>query len=216
MVTSDIIQRVFQVFHNGKTASAYTIEKGSSQYLVSASHVFEGSFEINSIMIRHNHSWKDLPVKTVLNHRDMADTIVFKLQFDLSPRHAVSLGTDGVRFGAWAYFLGFPFGMSTHVGDINTNYPVPFIKAALISGMDLTREGFNTLYLDGHNNKGFSGGPVVCIDESREISTQIIGTISGFLTENPIHSDTQDDIKDHGTNAGIIEAFSIRNILDSI
>lgn len=216
MITTNIIQRVFRISHNGKTASAYTIEKNENQYLISASHVFDGSLEIPHVTIYHDGKWKNLDAQTVYNSRDIGDTIVFKLPYDISPRYPISLGTSNVILGTWAYFLGFPFGITNPDKGINNNFPIPFVKAGLISGINAEREGLITVFLDGHNNKGFSGGPVVWINPQNGKESKIIGTISGYLTENPIHTQTLDDIKDYGTNAGIIEAFWIREILELI
>jgi hypothetical protein len=216
MITTNIIQRVFRISHNGRTASAYTIEKGDNQYLVSAAHVFDGSLEIPHITIYHDGKWKSISVQIAFNSRDIGDTIIFKLPHDISPRHHVSLGTANIILGSWAYFLGFPFGMTNPDKGINNNFPIPFVKAGLISGLNFEREGLCTIFLDGHNNKGFSGGPVIWINPQNNKEIQIIGTISGYLTESPIHTQTLDDIKDHGTNAGIIEAFWIKDILNQI
>lgn len=210
MITTNIIQRVFRIAHNGKTASGYTVEKGRNQYLISAAHVFEDSLEVGSVKVYQNRDWRDIPVQVVFNDRDHSDTIVFKLTSDLSPRHEVLLGPSGITFGAWAYFLGFPFGMTTSSGKLNNGFPIPFIKAALISGIDFEKHELTRLFLDGHNNKGFSGGPVVYLDSG---TPRIIGTVSGYLTENPIHTETFDDMRDFGTNAGIIEAFWVKDIL---
>lgn len=214
MVTTNIFHRVFRISHNGKTASAYTLEKGDSQYLVSAAHVFEGALEIPNVRIFHDGVWKTLAVQTVYNSLEVGDTIVFKLEFDISPRHHVHIGPGGIYVSGWAYFLGFPFGMFTEAGEINRKFPIPFVKAALISSLDSEREGLNVIYLDGHNNKGFSGGPVVCPEPNNPREMRIIGTVSGYLTENPIHRETRDDLVDQETNAGIIEAFWIRDLLD--
>lgn len=216
MITANIIQRVFRISHKGRTASAYTIEKDENQYLISASHVFDGTLEIPSVTIYQDGRWKDICVQTVYNSRDVGDTIVFKLPYDISPRHKISLGVENVIWGTWAYFLGFPFGKTNPDKGINNNFPIPFIKAGLISGLNLEREGLITIFLDGHNNKGFSGGPVVWVNPQDRKEIQIIGTVSSYLTESPIHTQTLDDIKDYGTNAGIIETFWIKNILNLI
>lgn len=213
MITTNIIQRVFRIFHNGKTASGYTVEKGRNQFLISAAHVFEGSLEIPSVKVFQNRAWRDVPVQPVFNDREHADTIVFRLESDLSPRHEILLGPAGATLGQWAYFLGFPFGMASPSGELNNRFPFPFVKAALISCIDFEKHGLTTLFLDGHNNKGFSGGPVVYMDSG---IPRVIGTVSGYLTENPIHPETLDDMRDFGTNAGIIEAFWVKDILSGL
>lgn len=38
---------------------------------------------------------------------------------------------------------------------------IPFLKSGIVSAMDDRDPEANLLYLDGHNNSGFSGGPIV-------------------------------------------------------
>jgi len=216
-VTTNIIQRVFQISHNGKLGTAYTIEKEDRQYLVSASHVFDGSTEVDSILIYRDGNWVNLPV-TVAFHSDSlsADTIVFLLQEDISPRHPISLNPAGLIIGTWAYFLGYPRGMRTSDRGINRGYPLPFVKAALVSATDFERHGFNTLFLDGHNNKGFSGGPVIWAPPNNPKDIRVVGTISGYVIEHPTSKATKEEISQHETNAGIIEAYWVRGLLDQL
>ncbi|MCP9821294.1 hypothetical protein [Cyanobium sp. L1E-Cus] len=217
MITSNVLHRVFRVQHNNKTGSAYTIEKGGQQYLVSASHVFEGEKELDAITIYHDNSWKTVPVDVIRNWTGDGDTIVFRLTFDLSPRLPVAYTTDKMILGSWAYFLGFPYMVTTGGSDINRRFPLPLIKAGLISGMHSEKEGIVITYLDGHANRGFSGGPAVWINPMNPKGpAQIFGTISAFRTEYPINPETKDDLRDYSTNAGIVEAIFIRDILQML
>jgi prepilin-type processing-associated H-X9-DG protein len=213
MITANILQRVFRILHNNKTGSAYTVEKGEQQYLISAAHVFEGALEVNNVQIFHDGAWKTIEVEVVRNCRQ-ADTIVFRLPFDLSPRLPVNYGTKGIIYGTWGYFLGFPLSVAAPGCLVNHNFPVPLIKAGLISGMNSEIPGINIAYLDGHANRGFSGGPAIWIDSATPAVPQIIGTVTGFVTEYPQHPDTKADIRDFGTNAGIVEAHWIGDFFD--
>ena len=58
------------------------------------------------------------------------------------------------------YFLGFPYDLTNDGGTINRNFPIPLIKKGILSAIQVGE--VKTLLLDGHNNPGFSGGPVVC------------------------------------------------------
>ena len=216
MVTFNVVNRVFRILHNGKTASSYTIEKGECQYLVSASHVFEGCESVTELEIFHDDKWKKIPVAVVFNSLDVADTIVFKLENDLSPRFEIEHGVGGVIYGSWAYFLGFPLGMKGPGSELTDNYPVPFIKAGLVSCIYKKGEGLNVIYLDGHNNKGFSGGPAVWVNPTKPTIMQIIGTVSHYITEPPISTETKESISMYGTNAGLVEVFSINDIFQHI
>ncbi len=214
MVTVNVLQRVFKILHNGKTASSYTIEKNDKQYLVSASHVFEGSTEVNQLHIFHDNQWKNINVNVVFNSHKTGDTIVFALPHDISPRHLVEYGTEGVIMGTWSHFLGFPLDLAGPGDDINNRFPIPFIKAALISSINGEQHGLNTLYLDGHNNRGFSGGPVVWSPDPAGKKPKIIGTISGYLGEYPTASATDEVVDMFEVNAGIIRAYWVKDIFD--
>jgi len=213
MITANILQRVFRIQHNNKTGSAYTVEKGEQQYLISASHVFEGALEVKSLLIFHDSIWKSIEVEVVYNCLH-ADTILFRIPFDLSPRLPVQYGTKGIIYGTWGYFLGFPLSVATPGCPVNRNFPLPLIKAGLISGMNSELHGVNITYLDGHANRGFSGGPAIWINPTGTNDPQIIGTVTGFVTECPVNPDTKDDVRDYGTNAGIVEAHWIEDIFD--
>ncbi len=215
MVTNNIIRRVFRISHNGKTASAYTIEKGKYQFLVSAAHVFADCTEVNEIKIFFDDHWYKLPVKVVYNSLDTGDTIVFLLESDISPRTPVNYGPKGVILGSWAYFLGFPLSLNNIGKDLK--FPLPLIKGGLISSIDGSLHELNTLFLDGHNNSGFSGGPVAWSANPRKNEPfSIIGTVSGYLAEFPKAGATQEDCDMFEVNAGIVKAHWITNLFDII
>jgi hypothetical protein len=213
MITNNIYTRVFRIKVNQKTATAYTVEKNDKQYLVSAAHNFDGVTILSTVDIYHDKKWKSLSVKVVFNSMDKGDTIVMELPFDLSPRLQIEYGMGSVPLAAPIYFFGFPFGMMTESGDLNRNFPLPFVKGGLLSSMNY-ESGVNSIYIDGHNNKGFSGGPVVWVKP--DSSAKIIGTISGFLTENPLASATMEEIEIYRANAGLIKAFWIKDLFDYI
>jgi hypothetical protein len=215
MVSTNVLTRVFRIYSGSKTGTAFTIERGQRQYLVSASHIFEGVEIVNEVNIFHENRWKKLPVKVVFNSMEKGDTIVFSLEGDISPRHPVEYGTGNVMLGSWAYFLGFPLGMYTDAGKLNNEFPFPFIKAGLISSIRFDT-CINTIYLDGHNNKGFSGGPVVWCHPNKPDNPKIIGVVSGYLNEAVLATETLEDAKVYSSNAGIIEAYWINDVFNLI
>ncbi|WP_457594065.1 trypsin-like peptidase domain-containing protein [Hydrogenimonas sp.] len=213
MLTTNILQRVFKIRYNDNYGTAYTIEKGYNQFLVTAWHIFDNASDINEIEIYHNNQWNRLKVEVAHNFLDDIDVIVFRLEYDLSPKYEVEIGMQNIIYGTWAYFLGFPFGISHDDGGINKGYPIPFIKAALISNIKLEGHGYNTVFLDGHNNKGFSGGPAIWIPPNSK-KIQIIGTVTEYKTEHPIHHKTKEELPNFEYNAGIVIVKNIQNILD--
>ncbi len=56
-----------------------------------------------------------------------------------------------------AFFLGYPFGMGTYIHEVQA---WAFVKKGIISSFGKLG-GVRRIFLDGMNNPGFSGGPVV-------------------------------------------------------
>ena len=79
-------------------------------------------------------------------------------------------------------------------------------------------------YVDGANNPGFSGGPIVS-KKAGSGKFQIIGVIKGFALD-PIPVVKKDDLKDPKpkaykdlyvrTNTGIVVGYSLKHIVEAI
>lgn len=96
----------------------------------------------------------------------------------LSQGEGISLDTTLIAFGMEVFFYGFPLeNMGTEVLGIK----FPLVKKAIMSGW-VKYNGVDVLLLDGHNNLGFSGGPVVAYDLTRK-KMCLIGVISGYFPE---------------------------------
>ena len=67
--------------------------------------------------------------------------------------HDLEITTDRMILSENVCFLGYPFNFATGDKGINAGFPVPFVKKAIVSAFE-----DSTIYLDGHNNPGFSGG----------------------------------------------------------
>src|SRR5262249_45143755 len=86
---------------------------------------------------------------------------------------------QGTMLGGDCEFVGFPYGggwVSTYEKKDSIRFP--FIKHCTVSG--IVAEPNQMWVLDGINNDGFSGGPVVFGTGG---SQQVIGVISGFRRE---------------------------------
>ncbi len=200
MLTTNIIQRVlFVKFKNG-VGTGFTLEKEGKQYLISAKHVFPGLIKTDEIEVFNDGSWKKLQVTPIFSGNNELDIIAFDIgDKKITPIHPIEIGMHGVQFAEDAYFLGFPYGLFTDSGEINNKYPFPFVKKCIISSINKKQ-----IYLDGHNNRGFSGGPVVVMRPGNII--KLIGVVSGFLG----------DSVNLGENSGIFYANSISAIYDEI
>ena len=123
------------------------------------------------------------------------------------------------------YFVGFPFGWTTGGEDINQDFPLPLVKAGIVSAFPT---GGRPLILDAHNNKGFSGGPVVFVPQgARSGEFHVAAIVSYYPTPivMPIVGKTGEPIVDRGSgepiayfneNPGLLAAFEIRHATDLI
>lgn len=88
----------------------------------------------------------------------VADVAVFRLRRPITPNHPLPLSVDDMVFGQDCYFLGFPLGLTFDIGEFEY---FPLVKRATVSAKNHRINGRPILLLDGWNNPGFSGGPVV-------------------------------------------------------
>jgi len=200
MITTNIIQRVLFVGYKGKIGTSFTIEKNNRQYLISAKHIFHNINDSDEIEIYNDNLWKKISIKTHFCKDKDVDIIAFSFEKNesITPRYDIDLGLGGTMIGQDAYFLGFPYGLLTDSGEINNKYPFAFVKKCIISAVDK-----HLIYLDGHNNRGFSGGPLVIADNNK---IKIIGVVSGFIGDN-VNKDE---------NSGIFYANNISLITDNL
>ncbi len=159
VITSNVLQRTFLIAWGQSTGTAFAIDHASKQYLVTARHVAKGIKSGNVIKIQHEGKWKDLPVKIVGIGKEKIDVAVLACSIQLAPQFLLIASDEGLQLGQSASFLGFPFGWEGGGEEINRGFPLPLVKAGIISRLGIG--DMPTLYLDGHNNPGFSGGPVV-------------------------------------------------------
>ena len=167
------------------------------------------------ITILRNGREVQLPVQLVGHGKDDADVSVLAAPIQLSPTHPLLTTTAGLTIGQDVCFLGFPYGLATHVGLINRRFPIPLVKRAIVSGMNLDT---HVLLLDGHNNRGFSGGPVFYHrnnDPKRDPT--VIAVVSGFKYGwEPVYEDENPTGLRYKHNTGIVVAYDIKHVTDLI
>ena len=218
MITSNVIQRVFHIKVPSGTGTAFTIEHEGKQYLVTAAHLAEQLVPPYSVHIFHDKVWKKIDLNlTGICHS--ADTAVFAASFALSPALYLPATTDGAIYGQDVYFLGFPFQISPEAGKINYDFPMPLVKKACLSGFLDGDSNSRLMLLDGHNNPGFSGGPVVFSEQGKPVSSsfRVMGIISGYrFSEEPIYSANIQIPANVRANTGIVLAYDISHAIDEI
>ena len=221
--TTNVLQKTFLIAQGNLTGTAFAAEWKGQEYLVTARHVVPD--QSAPLKVVHAEKWKPLPVTGIHHHPGHPDVAVITLNQQVAPRHPVELSPGGFLLEDRVFMLGFPFGWDHTQYDINNGYPMPFVKAAVFSAM-LPIKGTPTIVLDGHSNRGFSGGPIIA--EGTAQIPKIIGVTSQAQNESTPHpSDFDPPLKQlnghpipdghvHPTNAGFIFAHSIRYAIEVI
>ena len=201
MIPLYVLRSVFHI-RCGETSgsgTAFTLNYNDWQYLVTARHVVE-TISGNTIEIFHDGQWKSLQVDVIGEGDGEIDIAVLSSPLAVGPRDAVvSASSTGMTVGQQIYFLGFPLEMR---GGSPYDFPYPLAKSGVLSGVD-SWHGTNLLYVDGHANRGFSGGPLLCY-QNQTTNIQIAGVITSFR------------IDPDSVNSGIGIAVNIRHVIDLI
>ena len=172
MITANVWERVVHIVCGAASETGFTIDHGGVPYLITARHVVDGSdpiqIRVRGSVVSVNSVRLSIPIAD-------ADIAVFRLDREITPSGLpLPIGSDGMVFGQDGYFLGFPLGLRF---DIGPEY-LPLVKRCTPSALSRIG-GRSVLLLDGWNNPGFSGSPVVF----RQVSS--LGTQVSEPTERP-------------------------------
>jgi hypothetical protein len=213
-VRAEAFERVLQLETAAGRGTAFTVEHAEREWLITARHLIpeEPAPEVR-LRSRHIDTRMRLPFLPPL--LDSADVAVAPLQQPITPQLELVPSTMGLMWSQQVYFLGFPFGMATQMSE-DDHDRIAFVKQAIVSA-SVKLAGLQVWYLDGHNNVGFSGGPVVANTE-QFATMQVVGIIAGNRTEGRPLVVSDQPIEDAivPENTGIIVATDIRHALDLI
>ncbi len=195
---ANILTKVYAIEVRNQRATAFTVDVDDRQYLVTAAHLFRTDSinwngdtisvhaEVDSIGLYTDSAWLRLPVKHVHSPCDSVDVAVLALPIQLSPSLRLEPTADDLVFGQDVFFLGFPLTAMLRTPDaglINRGFPFPFIKKAILSAQRIDENGVKIFYLDGHNNRGFSGGPAVFWNPKAE-GFNVFGVVAAYISEH--------------------------------
>ncbi|MES1242012.1 MAG: serine protease [Acidobacteriota bacterium] len=226
--TSNVIYRVLRIRTSTETGSAFTIEVDGKQYLITARHLLEGFGGEGDVDLWLDGRWSRLHVRALYPAKESVDIAALDAGRSLTVDFPLDASSVGLTLGQQVYFLGYPFGLSTP-GAPGAPVPpgfgeIPFVKGGIVSALDSRDPEANLLYLDGHNNPGFSGGPIVFWHaESRRF--RVAGVVRGYRNEalpvikkkdldNP-RAQAHNDLYTRA-NSGIVIGYDIRHIVEAI
>jgi hypothetical protein len=221
------LSNTYNIYGDKLTGTCFMVTRNGGQYFVTAAHLFESAHRSGddvSIQLVVQNELQSYHARIYYHSDRKVDIAVLKLAETISQRANIpdeltqyrdtiqkifrgdGFATDSmvVSIGTETYFLGFPLGnLGTEVFGIK----YPLLKKAIISGW-VKYNGIDVLLLDGHNNLGFSGGPVVAYDEVSK-QMRIVGVISGYLPE-PINIKQKNSTASIEENSGIIVCYDRR------
>jgi hypothetical protein len=213
---TQVLSNTFWIKTNQGTLSAFAIDYNGKELLISALHGFSRNIASPSrvkLQININKIWKSFDA--ILYHLSDTSIDIAVLVLNESIQHQKPYDLCGdVMIGQECRFYGFPYGRYFFT-DAGGQY-MPFIKRALVSSVQS-----NVDFLDGMNNPGFSGGPVIIKDVYSK-QYKILGVISGYHPQSDSivrkNKDTVEVIK-YQENSGIIYCYPIQDVkslLDNI
>ena len=198
---AETMSSTFNLSGDKLTGTCFMVLRAGKQYFVTAAHLFESSHKSGDIvpvqMVVQNelqsfdahiyfHANKNvdiavftLPEKITQNLTVPEEQEKYKEQLqEWYTSNGVSTDSIFITEGLNAYFFGFPLGL----GEEFFGVKFPLVKKAIISGWT-KRNGIELLLLDGHNNVGFSGGPIVAYNTAKK-KMCLVGILSGYVPES--------------------------------
>ena len=215
MVPTNILLRVFCLKVGDDEASGFTIEVGPIQYLVTARHIAESLTSGKKLEVFRNEKWIRVDFRRIAVEPDAVDIAVFALKEELSSKLDVELaGAKNMYLSQPVFFVGFPYGLTIQGRDLNRGFPIPLVKHGIIAALP---EGRGDPFLvDGINNPGFSGGPVVRINNPNK-PPAIVGVISAYkASQEAIYDGARKTELTTRANTGLLVAFSLTYALEAI
>jgi hypothetical protein len=219
-LTGEIVKQVFMIRHEAGAGTAFTAQHEGKLYLITARHVLNGDgtapiADPVHIEIRHDNQWKPLICRLIGVGGGAADVAVLAPPILLADFPPVGMHSQHLVYSQDVYFLGFPFNLHGNIGFVNMDYPLAYVKKGIVSMVALP--GQPHIVIDGHNNPGFSGGPVVFRnDVGLDPGWCIAGVISGYSeTREPVYvgdSEAQ-SVYTIAENSGLVDATRIEEVL---
>ncbi len=209
-----ILESTLALYYKNVSGTSFMINGSKGQYLVTAKHIFQDTIENTSVEVNIKGAHIDEKITcNIFFHENLnVDIAILKLTKPLIIKKLPALGRgDSYYIGQQCIFLGFPLfslGTQTESGKL------AFVKKAIISAFYDKNDGTTMMLLDGHNNPGFSGGPIITYSETMD-KQFIIGVISGYYYQKNEISIT-DKMTEINENSGIIISYASEYILDII
>ncbi len=231
--TINMLSRTLRVQSQYGTGTIFSIDIDSREYWVTATHIVTGAkgkpygrISQKTIELKllnpggEGLEW--LPARfSVLQPDADVDVVALapdRLILDKEKGPSPPASSQGLMFGGPCEFLGYALAGGWRASwDTGARFWMPFVKHCTVSGTDTDSRMW---ILDGINNPGFSGGPVI-LGTGNDL--KIVGVISGYYLEptevirgnaSRLAPDAPKDIVN--INSGFIIAYDIAHAVDAI
>lgn len=179
-VTSNVLQRVRRLVAAGAQGTVFSLDVDGRQYLVTAKHVVAGILgDKGSVDVCADQGKCESIDVHILRAADPVDIAVLIPPGQMTVTYPLPADGKGIVLGQDVYFVGFPYAdpaLNTSVGDES----IGFVRKAIWSAQE-RKDGWVRLYLDGRNNSGFSGSPVVWLQQGgKQFEFKIAAVVSGY------------------------------------
>ncbi|HEV2856586.1 MAG TPA: serine protease [Thermoanaerobaculia bacterium] len=224
--TSNVLYRVLKIRTATMTGSAFTIEVDGKQYLITARHLLNGFGSEGEIELWTEGRWSKVRARAIYPSKEVVDVAALDLGRPVTITFPLEPSSGGLTLGQQVYFLGYPYGLGT---TASAPAPpgfgeLPFLKSGIVSALDDRDPEASILYLDGQNNPGFSGGPIV-FWHAPSHSFRVAGVVRGYRNEAlPVLK--RKSLDDPGarayndlytrSNSGIVIGYDVRHIVEAI
>ena len=106
--------------------------------------------------------------------------------------------------------------MTASPSNVNRGYPIAFVKHGICAAFDFHDSRYGKFWVDGQNNPGFSGGPVVYHNHATNQIT-VAGVVSGYRwAEERVWRNGSATSMEVRVNTGLLLAFAIDSAISAI
>jgi hypothetical protein len=193
MPTSNVLTRVLMIQSQYYRGTVFSIDVDGREYWITAKHILTGAIhppygtvkaeKVNLKILNPvaaGEQWIEREFEIIDTGADIDEVVLVSTSPLLSTAlPSVQTTSDSVGIGADCSFVGFPFGggWRANFGGGQSSW-MPFTKHCTVSA--LQAEPQKIWVLDGLNNAGFSGGPVLI---RTGLDQRIFAVVSGYITE---------------------------------
>lgn len=206
-VTSEALLRTFMIATNFGRGTTFSIDVDNREYWITAKHMFTGiengpagQFPAKRVQANilsqigegdegHDLHWMTVSFTVIDPGKDIDILVLVPdhlLLGGLSRNFTLKAEDSGVGLGGDCEFAGFPYGGGWKTQMKDEEHPdkndwvwLPYVKRCTVSALPQEKD-LKVWVLDGINNHGFSGGPVLYGTGNKQ---EVFAVISGYHEE---------------------------------